>query len=212
MQETANRPNPVLTPLRRRLTQELGLTELEANRLMRDLAVEAILRQPLYYAEGTTSFFWRLAVGWPERVRDAWQSRRDPDAREEWEAYPEIAPLLGPPSPVQDRQLPAAEQLASIFQPGRIGLPYLALWLIGLAFVVTRPTWRPAVLPALWALGLILVAVAFVGPVLRYRYPAEPFFAVLAGGGVAALVQLGRRLIAPSASRPLAPTPPRSTA
>ena len=34
---------------------------------MRDLAVEAILRQPGYYAAGTARFFVQLAAGWPER-------------------------------------------------------------------------------------------------------------------------------------------------
>ena len=184
MQETASRPNPVLTPLRRRLTQELGLSELQANQLMRDLAVEAILRQPGYYAIGTAGFVGRLAVGWPERVRDAWQSRRDPEAREEWESHPEIAALLGPPTALDERQLGRAEQLGGLFQPGRAGPLLLALAVVGLVAALVGPrAWRPALLPGLWAIGLLLVAAAFVGPLLRYRYPAEPFLAVLSGGG-----------------------------
>ena len=41
-------------------------------------------------------------------------------------------------------------------------------------------------------MALIAVGVAFVGPVLRYRYPAEPFLATLAGGGLAALLTRAR--------------------
>jgi hypothetical protein len=194
MQEAANRGS-FITPLRRRLMQEQGLSELEANRLMRDLALEAILRQPGYYAVGTARFFVTLAMGWPERLRESWQSRRDPESREEWESHPEIAALLGPPSPIQERQLGLADRLASLFQPGRIGPLLLALFVAGLlAASIGPPRWRPALLPASWAIGLIAVGVAFVGPVLRYRYPAEPFLAVLAAGGLCALFGAGLRL------------------
>jgi dolichyl-phosphate-mannose-protein mannosyltransferase len=184
MQDAANHQS-FITPLRRRLMQEQGLTELQANQLMRDLAVEAVLRQPGYYLQGTARFFFDLAAGWPDRLRDAWQSRRDPDARDEWESHPEIAPLLGPPSEIQERQFGAADRLASLFQPGRFGPPLLALAGLGtLAAVVGDRRRRAALLPALWAAGLLLVGVALVGPVLRYRYPAEPFLAVLAAGGL----------------------------
>jgi 4-amino-4-deoxy-L-arabinose transferase-like glycosyltransferase len=187
MQEAANRGS-FITPLRRRLMQEQGLSELQANRLMRDLAVEAILRQPGYFALGTARFLGALSLGWPERLRDAWESRRDASAREEWESRPEIAGLLGPPSPVQERQFAQAEKLATLYQPGRFGAPLLAIFVLGLIGAAGRPTWRPALLPGLWAVALMAVGVAFVGPVLRYRYPAEPFLAVLAAGGLAVLL------------------------
>jgi hypothetical protein len=194
MQEAADRRS-FITPLRRRLMQEQGLTELQANQLMRDLAVEAILRQPGYYLIGTARFFVGLASGETERLRDSWQSRRDADAREEWESHPEIAGLLGPPTELQERQFAAANRLATIFQPGRFGPPILALCAVGLvATLVARDRRHPALLLALWAIALLLVGVAFVGPVLRYRYPAEPFLAVLAAGGLTTLVGWGRRL------------------
>jgi 4-amino-4-deoxy-L-arabinose transferase-like glycosyltransferase len=214
MQEAAERGS-FITPLRRRLMREYGLSELETNRLMRDLAVEAIVRQPDYFLLGTSRFFVQLAIGWPERVREAWQSRRDAESREEWEAHPEIASLLGPPSLLHERQLPQAERLATIFQPGRLGLPLLALCAVGLLATglggrgassrpgelqVNRQVRLPALLLALWAIGLILVGVAFVGPVLRYRYPAEPFLAVLAGGGLTVLI---RAVISLRGRRPL---------
>lgn len=193
MQDAADRGS-FITPLRRRLMRDQGLTELEANRLMRDLAVEAILRQPGYYLTGTARFFVTLALGWPDRLKDAWESRVDPDAREEWESHPEIAGLLGPPAPAQGRQLATADALTRLYQPGRVGAPLLALFAIGLvAALAGLPNWRLALLPALWAVGLLLIAVAFVGPVLRYRYPAEPFLAVVAAGGVVALLTAARR-------------------
>ena len=193
MQRAANRGS-FITPLRRQIRQAYGLDDLGANRLMRDLAVEAILRQPGYYALGTAHFFLDLALGWPERPREIWESRRDPEAREEWEAIQPIAGLLGPPSPIQERQSREAEWLVRVYQPGRFGPPLLALSALGLLAALLGPAaWRPALLPALWAIALLLVGVAFVGPVLRYRYPAEPFLAVLAGGGLATAVSLALR-------------------
>jgi 4-amino-4-deoxy-L-arabinose transferase-like glycosyltransferase len=192
MQRAADRGS-FITPLRREIMRVYGLDELGANRLMRDLAVEAILRRPDYYALGSAQFLAQLATGWPERPRELWESRREAEQREEWEAIPPIAGLLGPPSELEERQYPAAAGLVSLFQPGRFGLPLLGLALLGtLAALLGPPAWRPALLPACWALGLLLIGVAFVGPVLRYRYPAEPFLAVLAGGGAAALAELVR--------------------
>jgi 4-amino-4-deoxy-L-arabinose transferase-like glycosyltransferase len=194
MQDAANRGS-FITPLRRRLMQELGLAELEANQLMRDLAVEAILRQPDYYLLGTARFFVALAVGQRESLRENWQSRRDPDAREEWESHPEIAALLGPPDPVHERQFTQAEQLATLYQPGRFGQLLLALFAVGvLAAAAGHSSWRPALLPACWAIALLAVGVAFVGPVLRYRYPAEPLLAVLAAGGFVVMTSQAWRL------------------
>ena len=89
-----------VTPTRDRIKRELGLSDAEANKLMRDLSLETILRQPGYYLVGTARWFWQLSQGTPERYRDHWQTRRDEGNREEWEANKEIGYLLGPPSPV----------------------------------------------------------------------------------------------------------------
>jgi 4-amino-4-deoxy-L-arabinose transferase-like glycosyltransferase len=191
MQDAANRRS-FITPVRRRLMLDLQLTELEANRLMRDLAVEAILRQPGYYALGTSRFFLDLALGRPDSLREPWQTRRDPEGREEWESHPEIASLLGPPSAVEERQFAKAEWLVTLFQPGRFSVLLLALSSVGVAAAIGQRAWRPALMPALYALALLAIAAAFVGPVPRYRYPAEPFLAVMAAGGLMALLEWTR--------------------
>ena len=66
MQRAADRGS-FITPLRREIMRAYDLDELGANRLMRDLAVEAILRRPDYYLLGTAHFLAQLATGWPER-------------------------------------------------------------------------------------------------------------------------------------------------
>ncbi|MCC7104436.1 MAG: glycosyltransferase family 39 protein [Chloroflexi bacterium] len=198
MQDAAERGS-FITPLRRRITQSLGVTDQQANLLMRDLAVQAIIHQPAYFLHGTLLNFVALTGGWPERPREYWDTRRDAGSREEWEAYPSIKRLLGPPDPVQERQFGRAEQLVG-FQLGRAGPLVSLLALVGILLPLILPSdgrrrWE-ALLPALWAATLVLVAVALVGPVQRYRFPAEPLLAALAVGGVAELIGLARRRMA----------------
>ncbi|MFN8635093.1 MAG: glycosyltransferase family 39 protein [Chloroflexota bacterium] len=205
-----------VTPVRDRIKRELGLSDAEANRLMRNLALEAILRQPGYYLYGTVRGFWQLAQGTPERYRDHWQTRKDNGSREEWEANKDIGYLLGPPSALQEREYGTAETLMSLFQPARLGptIPLLALvGVVGLALGVGAERPRPGVAAflALVAVGLLLAAVALVAPLARYRYPVEPLLALLAAGGLSTLVGLARRVIsrAPRAARPTSPAQPQ---
>jgi hypothetical protein len=199
----------VVTPTRNRIKRELGLDDVGANRLMRDLALEAILRQPGYYLYGTIRDFGLLAQGSRERYRDHWQTRRDEGSREEWEANPEIGYLLGPPSPLHQAQYDEAEALMSLFQPARLGptIPLLALvGAVGMGLGIGARRRRPGVAAflALVVVGLLLAAVALVAPHARYRYPVEPLLGLLASGGLTTLVSLARRAVD---QRPLAPRP-----
>jgi hypothetical protein len=172
-----------------RLRRELGLSPAEADRLMRNMAIEAILRRPDYYVTGTLQRFFRMADGSVERLRDA---RNTADtARQRWEDEPSKH-LLVPATPAEDRAAPLASALASIWQPGYIGpvLPILAL--LGTIAGLVRPAWRPAVALGLASLALLGISAALVGNVSRYRYPEDPMLAVLAVGGVAWLVDLVR--------------------
>ena len=183
-----------------RLRRELGLSPADADRLMRNLAIEAILRQPGYYVQGTIQRFVRMADGSVERLRDA---RNVADtARERWEDEPSRH-LLQPATPAEDRAAPLATALTSIWQPGYVGpvLPLLAV--LGTIVAAFRPAWRPAVALGLSATALLLLSAALVGNVARYRYPADPLMAALAVGAVAWIVTKVRDLTGRGAgSRP----------
>jgi hypothetical protein len=182
--------------------------------LMRNLAIEAILRRPDYYVTGTLQRFVRMADGSVERLRDA---RNTADtARQRWEDEPSKH-LLQLATPAEDRAAPFASALLSIWQPGYVGavLPLLAL--LGTVMALIRAAWRPAVALGLAGLALLFISAALVGNVSRYRYPADPLLAVLAVGALAWLVeqareggcsrQLGarlRRTFTTSASSPIA--------
>lgn len=177
-----------VSPARDRMKRELGLDDASANRLMRDLALDALRRQPAYYLSGTAAGFLRLVIGTPENVRDHWNSRGDARNREEWEAHPEIRNLLGPPSPLQEQQIGTVETLLNIYQPARFGplLPLLAV--VGAAVALAGPHRGAATLLFLTGLGLLATAVVLVAPLPRYRYPVEPIITILAAGAVAWLV------------------------
>jgi hypothetical protein len=186
-----------VTPIRDRIKRELRLSDAEANRLMRDLSLEAILRQPDHYLIGTTQSFGLLAQGTPERYRDHWETRRDSGSREEWEANVNIRHLLGPPTPLQQQQYGEADALTQLFQPARAGplIPLLALvGAVGLALGIGGRCRRPgaAAFLTLVVVGLLLAAVALVAPHARYRYPVEPLLGLLAAGGLTTLVSVAR--------------------
>ena len=169
-----------------RLRRELGLTPSEADRLMRSLAVEAILRRPDYYVSGTLQRFVRMADGSVERLRDA---RNTADtARQRWEDEPSKH-LLVAATPAEDRATPLASALVSIWQPGYVGpvIPLLAL--LGMVVAFVRTEWRPAVALGLASLALLFISAALVGNVSRYRYPVDPMLTVLAVGGLAGLAE-----------------------
>jgi dolichyl-phosphate-mannose-protein mannosyltransferase len=182
MQEWVGRTT-FLTPVRRRVQQDLNVSEAEASRLMQREAINALTRQPGYYVQSTLTSFGQLMLGVTERPRDAWASRREARNREEWEALPEIRHLLGPPTPIQDREQRTAEAIVSVFQPARWGTVLLAGFVLAMAAVIERPSMRAGSLPLLCVLAAIGAAVALVAPLPRYRWPVEPLYAVVSVGG-----------------------------
>lgn len=184
-----------VSPVRERIKRELGLDDLAANRLMRDLAVDALRRQPDHYVIGTLANLGRLAVGRPERAATHWATRREARNREEWESHIEIRHLLGPPSPIQERQYHEAELITSLFQPATLGPTVALLALLGVLFAVRTPRRSTAMLLGLTAFGLLFGAVAMVAPLARYRYPAEPILYILAAGGLAGALQAANAVI-----------------
>lgn len=186
---------PFLTPVRRRVSDDLGITEAEAGQLMQQIAIEALARQPGYYVQSTLTNFVYLMLGIPERPRDAWASRREERNREEWEGITQIRHLLGPPSPAQEREQRTAEALVSLYQPVRWGGLLLAGFVIGGAIGLLRPDRRLLIIPTLCVLAFIGASVALVAPLPRYRWPVEGLIAVVAMSGFVELARwAGNRL------------------
>ena len=166
-----------------RLRQELGLGPVEVNALMRDIALEAIWRQPGYFAVGTLRFAVRIFNGVEVRLRDHDQERRDVV----WE---ERTRHLLQASPRSDSDFRTASAMLRWYQPSQLAPLQLVLFALGLLAAIVVPAWRTALLPGLVVAMLVLASAALDGPQERYRYPADPAIGVLAAGGVLALVRL----------------------
>jgi 4-amino-4-deoxy-L-arabinose transferase-like glycosyltransferase len=169
--------------LRARLMDELGVSEVEAERLMRTIALQAILRQPSYYLTGTASMFVETFAGRPIRLRQDWLPWRNIA----WE--PRVEHLLPVVTPVEDRAFGAAERLVTIYDPARIA-PLLAILATVGTVAGLRRGRRSAVVLGLLVLVLLLAGAALIGIEWRYRYPLDPLIAVLAAGGLVTLVAL----------------------
>jgi 4-amino-4-deoxy-L-arabinose transferase-like glycosyltransferase len=172
------------------LMKELGLTQAQSDGLMRRVALAEIAERPFYYALGSLRMAGQIALGRDKEdaLAPRWNDRADKDWVEQWAAR--IEHLVTPTAPAEQHELERADALVRIYQPATLGplVPLLAA--VGLAAAVALAPFRPALLPGLAAVALILASAALDGPVPRYRYPVDPLLALLAAGGVLASIQL----------------------
>ena len=198
-----------------RLRNELGLSPLEADRAMRDIALGAIRQKPLYYVGGSIDMFLKMFAGRPVRLRQDWQPWRGIA----WEDR--VQHLLPSPPPGQDSQLEVAQAAVSLYDPARWWPLLAALFVVGCGAAARRPDRVAALLPATAAIGPLLISAFLVGIEWRYRYPLDPLIDVTVAGGALALIHAaGGRLahtVAParfgwSAAKPEAMSSPVSTA
>jgi len=168
------------------LMKEFGLTQAQSDQLMRQVATEAILERPAYYVEGSLKMAWQIALGKPKEdaYSERWVMRSDKDWVEQWESR--VDHLLGPSTPAEQSSVETAQWLTEIFQPAALGpvLPILAA--LGLA--ASAVAVRPALVPGIAGLGILLASAALDGPVPRYRYPLDPLIALFAAGALALAV------------------------
>ena len=193
-----------------RIAQDLGLDPVQRNRVMRDVAVAAILCDPAHYAQTTAQFAWQIFAGTEERLRDHWDEWKDANPWDE-----RIRPLVGPASAAEEAERPTASRLAGLYQPSRIATPLLGLALLGTLGALTRREGRALLLAAGLAACLLVASAALDGPVERYRYPLDPLLAALVGAGAITLWRALARAVASlrpaapaPAPRPVAPRPP----
>jgi 4-amino-4-deoxy-L-arabinose transferase-like glycosyltransferase len=166
-----------------RLRQDLNLGAVEVNEVMRDLAIEAILRRPDHFVSGSISFAWAIFEGRDERVGNHVEEVKDVT----WEAR--TAHLLpAKPSSSQDLAERDAQRLLNVYQPARYAPLLAILFTMGVIGAAVRPRWRIGLAVAAAAGAHILLSAALDGPQERYRYTVDPVINVVVAGGVASSI------------------------
>lgn len=202
---TDKRPEP--GQVFQRIRDNLGLTEAQTDAMLRDIALEAIMRDPMLWVSGTVEMFYELLKGAPKEEEVHWHQEvhEQPRVANQWGRFNY---LLEAPPPAHRNEAAEAELLGKIFRPTRVAWWIVGLGLVGLVLALVVPAYRPAVLPFGVSFVLIAVSAMLVGDVPRYRYPIDPLMYVMAAGGLVGLVSLVLRL----ARRRSAPCPAHPSA
>jgi hypothetical protein len=166
----------------RRVQDRFGMTDAEVNQFMRELSTEVILEHPVYYLRGTARMTWQLLAGEPEKLSTDWKTQNARLSREEWDDR--VEHLLSRASEAQRNELDNASALVALVQPPAWGPLMPVLFILGTALFVVVPQLRPALLLSLAVLGLLVTCAALDGPVVRYRYPADPLIALVGAGAI----------------------------
>ncbi|MCC6178603.1 MAG: glycosyltransferase family 39 protein [Chloroflexi bacterium] len=185
-----------------RIRTTFDLTETEADRALRNVALEIFRDQPGRYVEGTLAKFRRLLVGEEERLRTHWSTRKDGELREDWLGEASIAHLYSPPSQVQELEYSKADAVTGIFQPYAWRYALVPLVFVGLGWGLVRGPRGATLLLLLAVVALVFPSAALVGYVPRYRYPVDPLLAILAAGGLVALTSLAHEAFRRGRLRP----------
>jgi hypothetical protein len=188
---TDKRPEP--GQVFQRIRDNLNLTEAQTDAMLKDIALEAIMRDPMLWVSGTVEMFYELLKGAPKEEEVHWHQEvhEQPRVANQWGRFNY---LLEAPPPAHVNEAADAEALAKILRPSRVAWWIVGLGLVGALLALVVPRYRPATLPSLVAFVLIAVSAMLVGDVPRYRYPIDPLMYVMAAGGLVGLVGVAVRL------------------
>jgi len=195
----------------RRVQDRFGMTDAEINQFMRELSTTIILENPTYYLQGSAKMTWQLLRGEPEKLTTDWKTQNARLSREEWDDR--VEHLLSRASTAQRNELDNASAIVALVQPPAWGPTMPILFIVGSVVVAFSARHRPALLLSLSVLALLITCAALDGPVVRYRYPADPLIALVAAGALTVgLPRLYRRASSFLSRAPRAPARPAAPA
>ena len=194
----------------RRVQDRFGMTDAEINQFMRELSTVVILEQPVHYLRGTARMTWELLAGETEKLSTDWKTQNARLSREEWDDR--VEHLLSRASTAQRNDLDNASAIVALVQPPAWGPLMPILFVLGTLLFVVTPRLRVALLLSLSVLALLLTCAALDGPVVRYRYPADPLMALVSAGAITwaaawlkgRLADRGRAVESPRVGQPFA--------
>jgi hypothetical protein len=171
------------------LRQELGIGDVEADRILRDVAWTVISQDPGRYVLGTLSMTGRLLRGSDPGLVDLWISVERDRVLQGWPASLRWA--LATEHPRDDTvAFYRARWLLAIYRDDLwSGVPVLALAPLGAAWAFAAHRRSGAAMIPLVVLSQIVLYVALDGPLFRYRFPYQPLVIILGAAGLALVVR-----------------------
>ncbi|MFN0070743.1 MAG: ArnT family glycosyltransferase [Chloroflexota bacterium] len=195
---------------RERLERTLGLSSLEIDGVLRDIALEMIRNDPFRFVLSSLRGGLVVMLGRVESLEISWDDRRSQAGRlmeDNWYEVRRIRHLVQPVTPNQLAAFPLLNALTSVFQPSRIGAFLTALVVASFIACVSRPSWRMGLVPWFMMTILIFTSTSLSWAAARYRYPADPLIYVLAASGLVAVVSYAKSLIFQVSSLRASPGP-----
>lgn len=185
-QEVTNK-RPAPGQVYQRVRDELKLTEPQTDALLRDIALEAIRKNPALYLQGTVEMLAELWLGAKKDETLKWHldEHDQPRVANQWGP---LATMLRAPTPAELREIPAAERLSQVYRPTWVMGPMAFLFLLGVIGCIVLPRFRGASWLAFVVAAQLVASTALVGEVPRYRYPVDPLIWLIAAMGVATVL------------------------
>ena len=175
--------------------------------MLKDIALEAIMRDPWLWVDGTIEMFGELLKGAPKEESVRWHQEvhEQPSVANQWDRFNYLleSAAAGPGQRGSMRPRRWADLPPDAH---RLGHRRARAWSARRWRCWCR-RYRPALLPFLVTFVLMAASAALVGDVPRYRYPVDPLMYVLAAGGLVGLASLAIGLARRERSRVPRPGP-----
>ena len=171
------------------LRQEFGIGDVEADRLLRDVAWTVISQDPGRYVLGTLSMTGRLLRGSDPGLIDLWISVERDRVLQGWPTSLRWALTTEHSRDDLDAFNTARVLLAMYRDDLWSGVPVLALAPLGAAWAFAAHRRAGSAVIPLVVLSQIVLYVALDGPLFRYRFPYQPLIIIMGASGLALVVQ-----------------------
>ena len=171
------------------LREEFGIGDVEADRLLREVALTVIAQDPGRYLLGTLSMTGRLLRGSDPGLVDLWISIERDRVLQGWPTS--LHWVLTTDRSVDDPEaFNRTRALLAIYRDDLwTGVPVLALAPLGAVWALAYRRRNGATIVPLVIVSQIVLYVALGGPLFRYRFPYQPLIILLGAAGLALAIQ-----------------------
>jgi hypothetical protein len=181
------------------LERRFGLSELQSDRLLAETALDIIANKPILYLQTTAEITADLFVGTEQYLGGQGKEggvERFSNPQEKYQSWwnPKVSHVPQPPLATEAAEFGRARAIVNFLQPYRLAGVLAVLCLAGMLAGLVSPRYRSGPILGITIIAGLVGAAALSGATPRFRYPYDPMIWTLAGMGIAAAVDLVRRL------------------